>query len=162
MKIRLKKTPLLFFSTLLFTFLFSASHTAPKERGESPSEAGAAMEQWSASRLFPDGKLHTEAYVEAFEAMQRSSQWRDDRSPTWEALGPKNIGGRTLCLAVNPLDTNILWLGSAAGGIWKSSTGGRGVNAWQRVETGFPVLGVSSIALEPAYRPFPRRKLSAW
>lgn len=82
--------------------------------------------------------------------MRLSAQLRDDRNPEWEALGPKNIGGRTLCLAINPLDTNVLWLGSASGGIWKSTTAGRGAEAWQRVETGFPVLGVSAIALDPS------------
>lgn len=75
---------------------------------------------------------------------------RGDRSNTWEAIGPKNIGGRTLCLAVNPVDTNILWAGSASGGLWKSTTAGIGATAWERVETGFPVLGVSSIAINPA------------
>ena len=138
------KAPPLFASALLLAVLFSNCQ-APQP----PSEAGAAFLQWSAARLFPDGVFHTEKYSEAFAAMRLNSQWRGERSPTWEAIGPKNIGGRTLCLAVNPLDTNILWLGSASGGIWKSTTGGRGASAWQYVETGFPVLGVSALALEP-------------
>ncbi len=139
----------LFASALLFAVLFINCQSSTKKHGESPSEAGAAFLQWSAARLFPDGIFHTEKYSEAFAAMRLSSQWRGERSPTWEGIGPKNIGGRTLCLAVNPLDTNILWLGSASGGIWKSTTGGRGASAWQYVETGFPVLGVSALALEP-------------
>jgi len=122
----------------------------PKEKQQhSPSQAGSAFLYWGMARTFPDGQFHTEKYTEALAQMRLSAQLRDERSPTWEALGPKNIGGRTLCLAINPLDTNVLWLGSASGGIWKSTTAGRGVEAWQRVETGFPVLGVSALALDP-------------
>lgn len=142
---------LLPFGALLFIG-FCANYISrlnTKPRGESPSEAGAAFEQWGAARLFPDGIFHTENYTRAFAQMQALAHLRDDRSPQWTPIGPKNIGGRTLCLAVNPLDTNILWMGSASGGLWKSSTGGRGASAWERVETGFPLLGVSSIALAP-------------
>ncbi len=126
------------------------SKNAPDKEEHSPSQAGAAFLYWNMARTFPDGLFHTEKYSEAMAQMRLSAQLRDERSPDWEAIGPKNIGGRTLCLAINPLDTNILWLGSASGGIWKSTTAGRGVAAWERVETGFPVLGVSSIALDPS------------
>lgn len=138
--------------SLLLLIGFCANYFSPARitaDEESPSEAGAAFEQWSAARLFPDGVFHTENYTRAFELLQAFARLRDDRSPHWEAIGPKNIGGRTLCLAVNPLDTNVLWMGSASGGVWKSVSGGRGAAAWERVETGFPVLGVSSIALAP-------------
>jgi hypothetical protein len=120
-----------------------------ENRKQTPSQAGAAFRYWGMARTFPDGKFYTEKYSEALAQMRLSAQLRDDRSPSWEAIGPQNIGGRTLCLAINPLDTNILWLGSASGGIWKSTTGGRGAEAWQHVETGFPVLGVSAIAINP-------------
>ena len=128
---------------LLFYYL-------PKEKQkQTPSQAGASFLYWSMARTFPDGQFHTEKYTEALAQMRLAAQLRGDRDQTWEALGPKNIGGRTLCLAINPLDTNILWLGSASGGIWKSTTAGKGAEAWKRIETGFPVLGVSSIALDP-------------
>ncbi len=145
----------LLFAGLLALALAVASlcyHTYPSSEKEehTPSQAGAAFLFWGNARTFPDGQFHTEKYTEALAQMRLSAQLRGERSPDWEALGPKNIGGRTLCLAINPLDTNVLWLGSASGGIWKSTTAGRGAQAWERVETGFPVLGVSSIALDPS------------
>ncbi|MFN0173464.1 MAG: T9SS type A sorting domain-containing protein [Saprospiraceae bacterium] len=130
------------------SFLYYTNNPSEKEE-HAPSQAGAAFLFWGNARTFPDGQFHTEKYTEALAQMRLSAQLRGDRNPEWEDLGPKNIGGRTLCLAINPLDTNILWLGSASGGIWKSTTAGRGAQAWERVETGFPVLGVSSIALDP-------------
>ncbi len=112
---------------VLMTAIYIVNKPSEKEK-HSPSQAGSAFLYWSMARTFPDGKFHTEKYTEAIAQMRISAQFRDDRSPTWEAIGPKNIGGRTLCLAVNPLDTNILWLGSASGGIWKSTTAGRGTS----------------------------------
>ncbi len=68
--------------------------------------------------------------------------------PAWENIGPNNIAGRTLCIAINPLDTSQLWLGSAGSGLWKSETGGMGQKAWAYVPIGFPVVSVSSIAIQ--------------
>lgn len=135
---------------LCLSLLLLATCTHSPKSGRRPSEAGAAFRMWGMARLFPDGQFHTEKYSEAMAQMRLAAQLRGERNNTWEAIGPKNIGGRTLCLAVNPVDTNILWAGSASGGLWKSTTAGRGETAWEHVETGFPVLGVSAIALDPS------------
>lgn len=73
----------------------------------------------------------------------------DDRVSPWTPLGPANVGGRTLCLAIRPDNPDILFAGSASGGLWKSTTGGVGAAAWEYVDTGYPVLGVSTIAIDP-------------
>ena len=144
--------PGLFCIALCLAFCAACYQSAEQEAktAHPPSEAGAAFQWWGLARTFPDGRFHTEKYAEALAQMQLAVQLRNDRDNTWSALGPKNIGGRTLCLAINPLDTNILWAGSASGGLWKSTSGGRGTAAWQRVETGFPLLGVAAIALDPS------------
>lgn len=45
-------------------------------------------------------------------------------SSAWEALGPGNIGGRTRSLLIHPVNTDTMWAGSVAGGIWKTTNGG--------------------------------------
>lgn len=40
-------------------------------------------------------------------------------SDQWTTLGPGNIGGRIRAIAIHPTDTNKIWLGSVAGGIWR-------------------------------------------
>lgn len=135
----------------LLLLLFAACQNRTSESEEhSPSRAGDALRMWAMARTFPDGRFHTEKYAEALAQMKLEASLRNDFNNTWEALGPFNIGGRTLCLAVNPLDTNILYAGSASGGIWKSTSAGKGATGWVRLETGFPVLGVSAIALDPS------------
>jgi len=112
------------------------------------SGAAKAMEEWAMLRSYPDGRIKMSKLAKAFEAQQQILETRGN-APEWAALGPKNIGGRTLCVAFHPTDSDIQYVGSASGGLWKTTTAGIGVEAWERVPLGFPVLGVSSIAINP-------------
>ena len=143
---------LLAFSRLLLIFSISLSactgvqQTEPYEEKE--SGAALAMEEWGRVRSYPDGKIQMRNLTIAHEAQQTLLEFRGN-SAEWEAMGPKNFGGRTLCLAFHPNNPDILYAGSASGGLWKSTSAGVGVEAWERVPLGYPVLGVSSIAINP-------------
>ena len=71
-------------------------------------------------------------------------------------MGPKNIGGRTLTIAVDPHNSSVIYAGSA-GGVMKSTTAGKSSLksngqfefGWQQVPLGFPVVSVSNIAINP-------------
>src|SRR5262245_50102962 len=43
---------------------------------------------------------------------------------TWTFLGPETVGGRLLDIALDPGDGNTLYVGSANGGVWKTTDGG--------------------------------------
>ncbi|MCB0584133.1 MAG: hypothetical protein KDD06_02220 [Phaeodactylibacter sp.] len=118
---------------------------------EEPKKGGAAlaMEAWALYRSYPEGKIWQRNLAQAYEQRQLAVSFRGS-NPQWEALGPKNFGGRTLCLAFHPSDPNILFAGSAGGGLWKSTTAGVGAEAWERIPLGHPVIGVSSIAIDPS------------
>ena len=109
---RIFLTPL--FALALLSACQNGNHSQPEAKAHRPSEAGAAFRHWAMARTFPDGRFYTEKYEQAMAQMRLEGQLRG--GPVWEALGPKNVGGRTLCLAVHPQDTNILWAGSASGG----------------------------------------------
>ena len=75
----------------------------------------------------------------------------------WIAKGPINTpiilynnkkrgNGRVNCIAFDPVDPNIIWVGSPVGGLWKSSDGG---NNWTTNTDNLPVMGVSHIAIDP-------------
>jgi photosystem II stability/assembly factor-like uncharacterized protein len=143
---------------LLITFLFTA-HNKSGITGLSDNdskvekESGGALEYMqflSEMRAFPNKDIPPDKYFKAFEYSKNNLQEIDNGdSPTaWTSLGPNNIGGRSLCIAINPADTSMLFMGSASGGIWKSTTGGLGATAWTYVETGYPSLAVSSIAID--------------
>ena len=102
-------------------------------------------------RAFPDRDIPSDKFFKAYEYGRTQMQEYNtfDNSPTqWSSIGPNNIGGRSLSLAFHPQDTATLFLGSASGGLWKSTTGGLGANAWTRIETGYPSLAVSWISID--------------
>jgi photosystem II stability/assembly factor-like uncharacterized protein len=72
-------------------------------------------------------------------------------SDQWKSIGPFNLAGRMLGLAVDPDNPNRVWAGSATGGLWKLTITSEGAYDyhWERIETGEPVLGVRSIAIDP-------------
>jgi len=130
----------------------SSEGPAEGEEKKGPSGAMQALQYWGAQRAYPNRTIPDAEYglaIEDVRAMraQESSGLEENTIP-WTALGPANVGGRTLCLALHPDDPDILFAGSASGGLWKSTTGGVGADAWDYIDTGYPVLGVSSIAID--------------
>ena len=116
------------------------------------SGAYEAMQFWNMVRAYPNEDISSDAYFNAYEQMQEirlSKQFKIKSNNHWQAIGPHNTGGRTNALAFNPQNPNTIYAGSASGGLWRSYTGGVGVDAWHQVPTGFPVLGVSSITFVP-------------
>ncbi len=120
------------------------------EEGDLPNQSGAgnALDLWTMERSYPDGYLDPDNFYRAFEERSSAIGLRNPLPP-WSAIGPKNIAGRTLALAFHPTDPETIFLGSASGGLWKTTTGGVGANAWTRVPTGFPILGVAAILINP-------------
>jgi len=108
-----------------------------------------ALNWWSAGRVYPGTELPPEGFVRAIEQRAAMEAVSFDGGPTWNAIGPHNIAGRMLAVALNPLNPRTVWAGSASGGLWRSTSEGRGAQAWQRVPVGLGAVAVSTIALHP-------------
>lgn len=128
-----------------------AKEYAELKRGEIHEEGHAweAAEWWYTMRAYPNELIPKAAFFTAFEASKALAPPAGPRSSTWQPIGPDNVGGRVLALAIDPNNPTILWAGAASGGLWKSTTGGEGAAAWQRVETGYPSISVSGIVIDP-------------
>ena len=117
-----------------------------------PSGAYQALNFWSQQRAYPNNSIPDAGFYRAFEYAKQNLRRlgiRNSGSDSWRAIGPNNLGGRTLALAFNPQNPNTIYAGSASGGLWRSKSGGRGPAAWEYIPTGYPVLAVSSIAFAP-------------
>jgi hypothetical protein len=68
-------------------------------------------------------------------------------SGQWVALGPGNIGGRVRSLIVNPSNSNQIWVGSVAGGIWTTSNGGA---SWAPVSDYLANTAISGLVIDPS------------
>jgi photosystem II stability/assembly factor-like uncharacterized protein len=64
----------------------------------------------------------------------------------WISRGPQNVGGRTRAFLVNPQNPNMLWAGSAGGGLWRSVDAGQ---SWSPINDFLPNLAVSSLTIDP-------------
>jgi photosystem II stability/assembly factor-like uncharacterized protein len=129
----------------------SAKEKYSERENEAKTESLEGLQFMNRVRAYPNADIPNDAYVLAMNQFNaRFANNQSAASGAWTSIGPNNIGGRTLCVAIDPTDTNKIWLGSAGGGLWKSTTGGIGVNAWTYVPTGFPVIGVSTVAINPS------------
>ncbi len=136
-----------------------------EEEEERESGADKSLGIWWWSRAYPEpGDINEKFYQGWLRAQElkkpevyygtgeaKENETISTFSGNWQAIGPdQNIGGRILSIAIDPQNGNNLFIGSASGGIWRSTSGGVGTNAWQPVFTGLPVLGVASIIIDPA------------
>ncbi len=144
------------FSAGLVLVLLMTGNPPPHHETPGESDALKSFEWWYAQRAYPFPLIPRGGFEKAARYL-KSSMTKERRvssaggatSSDWTSLGPANIGGRTLALAVNPVNPSIVWAGSASGGLWKSTTGGELSNPWSFVSTSFNTLSVSAIALDP-------------
>ena len=123
-----------------------------EERPGGPSGALQALEDWTRARAYPDRDIPAMAYAREYRRMKTATKEYNARSQAfngWQPIGPVNLQGRSISVAINPLNPNTVYCGTASGGLWRSRTGGLGGD-WQRIPTGSPVLGVSAVVIDPA------------
>ncbi len=137
------------FIQLFFIILF---FNACKESYQKPKMNGAleALQLLSSQKTYPNEDLKGANYFDEIKKWQinHTIENREELPEPWQSIGPHNIAGRTLCLAINPQNNKTIYAGSASGGLWRSYNKGLDTS-WQQIPLGFPVLGVSSIAFAP-------------
>jgi photosystem II stability/assembly factor-like uncharacterized protein len=106
-------------------------------------------------RVYPSGNLpKPDCLKSAWDEYKRThpSLPLNSRSKKWTSLEPEDgfpfngNSGRVNCLAFHPSDTNIIFIGTPAGGLWKSTNGGK---TWNSLTDQIPAIGVSEIAINP-------------
>jgi photosystem II stability/assembly factor-like uncharacterized protein len=100
-------------------------------------------------RSYPDEYFDIKAYK---NALQQAGQMADMKNTSdastaeWTLEGPANISGRINCIAVHPEDSDIIYVGNASGGIYKTTDGGA---SWFPVFDDQPYLAVAEIVFDP-------------
>ena len=117
-------------------------------------------ESFYENQLNPDGTIITPQQLWA--AWQEKNNAKANKSAAvlalppsnWQPVGPfthTNTGswssgqGRTSAVAIDPLDQNTIYVGSPAGGIWKSTNSG---TTWTPLSDELPQIGISGIAID--------------
>jgi photosystem II stability/assembly factor-like uncharacterized protein len=113
-------------------------------------ESRGPYEDFMLQRTYPSKTFDILAYKSALEkaASARSAKnFRSSSTPLqWTLEGPGNVGGRFNCIAVNPLNHDVMYAGSANGGVWK--TNDNAIN-WFPVFDSIPYLAIGAITINP-------------
>jgi photosystem II stability/assembly factor-like uncharacterized protein len=110
----------------------TVTHLLPKERELLPL-------MWPASTF--NDSYYMRVLNDAQDFM-RTGQ----RSGDWRLEGPKNIGGRINAVEIDPSNPDVIYVGAAAGGVWKSTDGGFN---WEPIFDNQLHLSISCIAIHP-------------
>ena len=136
-----------------------ADEDTPKEISDGMYEKFKRWEYYWEGRVTATGEFVSplvnvnewKAYNERLASMKETDQ-RDVMVANWIAKGPDNTPGgyygigRLNCIAFHPTNTNTFWVGTAAGGLWKTTNGG---SSWSASTINGLVLGVTDIAVDP-------------
>lgn len=130
----------------------------PRER----SEWNASFRKDASGRILSENRLKALAQTGALpvDPSMRSPGGLRSTTLSWEGIGPQpiqskpgtdrnwgKVSGRVDALAVHPANPSVVLLGSATGGIWKSTDSG---STWRPVSDSAPSLATSSIAFSPS------------
>lgn len=110
-----------------------------------------SLDFWTRSRAYPDRDIPSDRYYRAYadaKRRQREISSVMTAGGSWDPIGPVNLQGRCISVALNPLNPSSVYAGTASGGLWRSYTGGLGGD-WKQVKLAFPALGISAIVIDP-------------
>jgi PKD repeat protein len=105
-------------------------------------------------KINPDGTRRPQDFlIREYSNYIASHPGTRSQEGTWTNLGPFQITngrgykglGRLNAIAFDPVDPNVVWVGSPSGGLWKTTTNG---NNWVCKTENLPSLGVSSILID--------------
>src|SRR5437588_11350303 len=101
--------------------------------------------QWFQARAsYPIREANVQALVAERSMLEAATA--PGAGPNWQLVGPTNIGGRCTAIAVHPTHPDIVYIGSAGGGVWRSDDAGvTWVSQWQSQ----PILNIGSLAINP-------------
>ena len=98
-------------------------------------------------RAFPLDRIDKRSRQRGVQQAQamRSLQ-KNSAQTSWTPIGPTNIAGRITAVAVHPFDSNIIYIGAAAGGVFQSIDGG---NSWLPIFDEQPSSSIGALAIDP-------------
>ena len=112
-------------------------------RGEIvPTVNGKEMEDMNAAKYPSFNK------VKEFEkAIRSASRSKAATSVTWTERGPGNFSGRVTSIAVDPNNINNIFVGTAGGGVFKTTNKGQ---SWTAVTENLPNLTITRVGMSAA------------
>ena len=97
-------------------------------------------------------RIPHEALFDAIKAAEISRQ-TENITIDWKERGPKNIGGRTRAIMIDPNDPDKkrLWAGCVSGGLWVNLDITDPDEEWGKIDDFWDNLAITSICYDPTY-----------
>ena len=145
MKSILLSTLLALVSIFYLYNLDNQEFTAEKEN-EREENSNNPNDMFYAQRMYPNDKFDTDGYMQAMHEATAFNENNVRGGSNWTAEGPFNIGGRINTVAVQPNNSNIIYVGYSDGGVWKTTDGGV---KWLPIFDKQTFLSISDIEIDP-------------
>ncbi|MFP4368019.1 MAG: T9SS type A sorting domain-containing protein [Candidatus Kapaibacterium sp.] len=124
-----------------------------KSKYEHPKPLMRALD-FIGQRAYPFNRISQEQRLNAIEQEDKlvykykySSAYLQAAQPEWKNIGPFDIGGRVKSVAHHPTIEGTVYIGAAAGGIWKTTDRGQ---SWRPIFDNENSIAFGSIAIDPA------------
>ncbi len=121
MKLKLTFLIFSFLSTFLLLDNLQVQKPLPPVPGTEDNPYAAAQFRYDMIRG-RDSVIDVSARRNAIDYVKKN--FAEEKTVSWTALGPGNIGGRIRSIIVRPSNSDHILIGSVSGGIWKSTDGG--------------------------------------
>lgn len=160
--------PRSFFGAFVLLAVFFSFTPLAGYAQESEDEGEESGEEIIARELFlnmrraggPERNIPQDAYANAVRERRQLEHTIDltlnPRSTSWTSANPNGmfyartganyISGRTNAIAFHPTDPNIIYIGAAGGGVWKTTNGG---SAWQALTDNLTSTACGTVVVDP-------------
>lgn len=98
-------------------------------------------------RAYPNGYINHDLHIGAIHKKKAIEKLESRNNAYWELEGPINIGGRITDVEMHPSSLNIIYAGTASGGIFKSEDQGE---SWIPIFDDALSLSIGDLAIAPS------------
>ena len=144
---KIKLFVLSIFLSAVFLCPFFLIHQTTKSNSEKKENKEGPEEWLYNQRAWPSGQINYHAY---FESQKQARLLRNSKdkslSDPWTFAGPINIGGRITDIEMPITDTNTIYVGTASGGIFKTTNHG---STWTPLFDNQLSLSIGDLAIDP-------------
>ncbi|HTF02481.1 MAG TPA: T9SS type A sorting domain-containing protein [Bacteroidia bacterium] len=137
------KITLLIFS-MCFALTSSAQDRRPHENKNAEKRARWFQKVCEDSSITNPEYARWNAYQEAQSRQMNTPQTA--AVANWQNCGPFNQAGRMISHAFDPFNSQVVWAGSASGGLWRTADLGL---TWQPMTDNLPSIAIGAVAIDP-------------
>ncbi len=125
---------------IAIVFLVNTNETTPSHPKLLPGE-------WmSTQRMYPYSEIKMDVYQKEMQKAKLMTQQAKNTDYEWELVGPTNIGGRITDIEMPTGQSDIMYIGAASGGIFKTENAG---GSWEQIFQDIPTISIGDLVIDP-------------